>query len=317
MHYLSMSIEMALWRTAAAGILLLVGGYAYERIAEVRDAKKHPPRGRLVSVGGHRLHLFCSGSGGPSVVIEQGAGSPSSLWWPIQEQIAAFAHVCTYDRAGYLWSEPVHRARSVRDRSEELYLLLKAAGVPGPYLLVAHSYGGLIVRDFALTHPEATAGLVLVDTPDELSLCEAPVQVLYARMRISMKVLGAASRFGLPRLLRRIPAVRQALWFVRPDEYAAAADDLASLKKLDCLSPVPGQLEHLPVVILTHGQPFPGPFAVLESNWMAAQHRLAAISGRTTLITAEDSNHMLHLEQPNLVVDVVRKMHGALSAEQR
>jgi pimeloyl-ACP methyl ester carboxylesterase len=307
-------LETATCYIATAGTLLLMGGYAYERISEIRDARKHPPPGRLVSVDGRRLHLFCTGSGGPSVVIEQGAGSPSSLWWPIQQKMATFARVCTYDRAGYLWSEPVRKARSVRERSEELHLLLKVAGVPAPYLLVAHSYGGLIVRDFVLRHPEEIAGLVLVDTPDEPSLCEAEVQVLYARMRILMKVLEAASRFGLPRLLQKIPAVRQALWFVRPDEYAATADDLASLKHLDCSSLVPGQLGDLPVVILTHGQPFPGPFLVLESGWLAAQRRLAALSTRAVLITAENSNHMIHLEQPDLVVDVVREMHTAAAA---
>jgi pimeloyl-ACP methyl ester carboxylesterase len=310
-----MTLETALRYTAAAGTLLLVGGYAFERVREIRNAKEHLPPGRMVSVAGRRLHLFCSGDRSPSIVIEQGAGSPSSLWWPIQEKMAAFARVCTYDRAGYLWSEPVHRPRSVRERAEELYLLLRAAGVPGPYLLVAHSYGGLIVRDFALRHPEAMAGLVLIDTPDEPSLCEPEVQALYARMRFVMKFLEAGSRFGLTRLLRGIPAAREALWFVRPDEYAATADDLASLKVLDCSPPVPGQLRDLPVAILTHGQPFPGPFSVLESNWLAAQQRLAMLSRRTALITAEDSSHMIHLEQPDLVVDTVRKMHTAISAD--
>jgi pimeloyl-ACP methyl ester carboxylesterase len=307
-------LETAICSAATAGTLLLVGAYAYERFAEIRDARKHPPPGRRVTVGGRRLHLFCSGNEGPTVVIEQGAGSPSSLWWPIQEKIAAFARVCTYDRAGYLWSEPAHRARSVSERSDELHLLLTAAGVPGPYLLVAHSYGGLIVRDFALRHPAETAGLVLVDTPDERALCEAEVQALYARMRIFMKVLEVAARFGVPRLLQRIPSVRQAVWFVRPDDYAATADDLASLKHLDCASPMPDQFGDLPLVILTHGQPFPRPFAILESGWLAAQHRLAALSKRA-VITAENSNHMIHLEQPELVVDAIREMHAAASPD--
>jgi pimeloyl-ACP methyl ester carboxylesterase len=304
-------VQIVIFLACLICFLLLAG--AYERIAERKDAKQHPPPGRLIQVGDHRLHLFCQGNNGPTVVIEQGAGSPSPLWWPIQEKIAAFARICTYDRAGYLWSEPVHGGRSLSERAQELHALLTHADVPGPYLLVAHSYGGLIVREFALLYPAETAGLVLVDTPDEKALCRPEVQKFYARMRIFVKVLEAASRFGLPRLLRRIPSMREALWFVRPDEYAATADDLASLRLLDCSSPAPGQLKDLPLAVLTHGQPFPGPFALLESDWLPSQHRLAALSSRSTLITAQKSNHMIHLEQPDLVIDAVRQTHGLCS----
>jgi hypothetical protein len=131
-----------------------------------------------------------------------------------------------------------------------------------------------------------------------------------------MEVLGTAARFGLLRLLQRIPSLRQALWFVRPQEYAATPDDLASLKHLDSSSPMPDQLGNLPITILTHGQPFPGPFAVLESGWLAAQHRLAALSQRAVLITAQNSNHMIHFDQPDMVVDAVREVHTAASHNQ-
>ena len=294
-------------------LLLLAGGLAYERIAERRDAKRHPPPGRLIQAGSHRLHLLCRGSDRPTVVIEQGAGSPSHLWRPIQEKIAAFARVCTYDRAGYLWSKPVHRPRSVRERAEELRALLANGEVPGPYLLVAHSYGGLIVREFALLYPAETAGLVLVDTPDEQALCRPEVQRFYARMRVFVRILETASRFGLPRLLRHLPSLREAFWFVRPDEYEATADDLASLRSLDRSASAPGRLKDLPLCVLTHGQPFPGPFAVLEEGWLESQHRLAALSSQAMLIPALESNHMIHIDQPDLVVDAVRQMHASLA----
>jgi pimeloyl-ACP methyl ester carboxylesterase len=306
-------VQTAILCACTIGSLLLAGAFAYERIAERRDPKRHPPPGRLIQVGSHRLHLFCQGSDSPTVLIEQGAGSPSQLWRPIQERIAAFARVCTYDRAGYLWSDSVHRARSVRERAEELHSLLAKAEVPGPYLLVAHSYGGLIVREFARLYPAETGGLVLVDTPDEQALCRPEVQRFYARMRVFVRVLETASRFGLPRLLRQIPSLREAFWFVRPDEYGATADDLASLRGLDCSAPVPGGLKDLPLVVLTHAQPFPGPFAVLERGWLESQHRLAALSSQATLTTAQKSSHMIHLDQPDLVIDAVRQMHASLA----
>jgi pimeloyl-ACP methyl ester carboxylesterase len=292
--------------------LLMLTGYGYERISEHGDEKRNPAPGRLLSVGQHRLHIFSQGSDGPTVVIEQGAGEPSTLWWPIQQKIAAFARVCTYDRAGYLWSEPAGPGRSVGDRAEELHSLLTNAQIPGPYLLVGHSYGGLIIRQFALRYPRDTAGLVLVDTPDELALCEPEVQKFYARVRLFTKILETASRFGLPRLLSHIPRLRDGVVFVRPKEYAAAADDLASLRKLDSSASIPGALGELPIVIITHGQRFPGPFALLEKWWGASQQRLALLSSQSTVFTAEESNHMIHLDQPEIVIDAIRKTHNRL-----
>jgi pimeloyl-ACP methyl ester carboxylesterase len=246
------------------------------------------------------------------VIIEQGAGSPSQLWWPIQEKVAAFARICTYDRAGYGWSEPVRGPRSIGHRAEELHTLLMNAGVPAPYILVAHSYGGLIVRRFAHKYREQMAGLVLVDTADEIVMSQPEVQLFYSRMRLFPKTMGMAARLGVPRLLRRIPALRQGLWFVEPKDYAATADDLASLKHLDGSASNPGALQDLPLVVITHAQPFPGPFAVLEKGWRQAQQRLAALSTQGVLITAEKSNHMIHLDEPDLVIEAIRQMHAGI-----
>ncbi|HZD51128.1 MAG TPA: alpha/beta hydrolase [Silvibacterium sp.] len=280
--------------------------------------KRYPAPGRLISVGRHRLHIFSQGSSsGPVAVIEQGVGEPSKFWWPIQEKIAAFARICAYDRAGYLWSEPAGQSRSVGDRAEELHALLINAHISGPYLLVGHSYGGLIIRQFALRYPQETAGLILVDTPDEPALCEPEVQKFYARMRLFTKVIETASRFGLPRLLRHIPILREGLSFVSPREYAAAGDELASLRELDCSASIPGLLDDLPIVVITHGQPFPGPFALLEKVWPASQQRLVMLSSQSTLITAEKSNHMIHLDQPEIVIDVIRETHDRLLSVSR
>jgi len=120
-------------------VALLTAGYIYEKAAEWKDKNAHPAPGRIVTVGDHKLHLLYKARVGPTVVIEQGAGEPSRLWWPVQDRIAEFASVCTYDRAGYGWSEPVAARRSIAERAEELHTLLTNAGIPGPYVLVAHS----------------------------------------------------------------------------------------------------------------------------------------------------------------------------------
>ena len=198
------------------GAFLPVAGYVYQRIGERRDRKRNPAPGRMVSVGDHKLHLFCKGSAAPTVAIEQGAGEPARLWWPVQDQVAEFASVCTYDRAGYCSSDSAPAGRTIVERAEELLALLTNAGIPGPYILVAHSYGGLIVRCFARKYPDQTAGLVFVDTPDEAVIFRQEVLNFYSRVRLMSKGVEFAARFGLVCLLGTcFPAIRAAFPFSR------------------------------------------------------------------------------------------------------
>jgi pimeloyl-ACP methyl ester carboxylesterase len=165
------------------------------------------------------------------VVIEQGAGEPARLWWPVQERVSAFAQVCTYDRAGYGWSDDAPRPRSIDDRVADLHALLVNAGLTAPFVLVAHSYGGLIVRRYAEKYPEFTAGLVLVDTAEEASLFEPAVLKFYSRLRGVLGVARVLARIGVLRLLAaRVPLDAIGFPFVRAVEYAAAADDLTSVE---------------------------------------------------------------------------------------
>lgn len=198
-------------------LLLLAAGFTYELIGERMDASRHPAPGRMISVGDYKLHLLCKGTGGPAVVIEQGAGESSRFWWPVQDQIAAFSSVCTYDRAGYGWSEAAPGGQTIDDRADSLHTLLANAGIKGPYILVAHSYGGLIVRSFSRKHPGEVAGLVLVDTPEESTIFQAEVLDLYAKARFMNRAVALLARFGLLRLLRHWVALdRFGFWLARP-----------------------------------------------------------------------------------------------------
>jgi len=274
----------------------------------------------MVSVGDHKLHLLCKGNAAPAVVIEQGAGELSRLWWPVQDQVAEFATVCTYDRAGYGWSEPAPAGRTIEERAEELHALLANADVPGPYILVAHSYGGLIVRCFAHNHPDRTAGLVLVDTPEEATIFRPEVLKFYSRVRLMTKAMEFAARFGLLRLLGNWLPLDRSGFLTRPGENAAAADDLASLQ---CAEPSLrksgslGNLGDLPLAVLTHGRPFPGPFSIIENGWTEGQTRLAALSTNSLLVVAKNSNHMIHIDEPGVVVDAIRRVHSAVRNKTR
>jgi pimeloyl-ACP methyl ester carboxylesterase len=298
-----------------SGVALLTVGYIYEKAAAWKDQKVHPAPGRMVAVGDHKLHLLYKASVDPTVVIEQGAGEPSRLWWPVQDKIAEFASVCTYDRAGYGWSEPVAAGRTIAERAEELHTLLTNAGIPGPYVLVAHSYGGFIVRCFARNHPDQTAGVVLVDTPEEAAFFRREVLNFYSRLIFMNKAVELAARFGVLRLLGQLfPLDHVGFSFVRPAEYSVAGDDLASLQLVEL--PMGnfggvGNLGDMPLAVITHGQPFPGPFFILEKGWSEGQTRLAGLSTNSVLVRANKSNHMIQIDEPGLVVDAVRRVHAA------
>jgi pimeloyl-ACP methyl ester carboxylesterase len=190
---------------AAAGVLAAVAaaGSAYQAVATRRDARRFPPPGRLVDAGGHRLHLLVRGPDGPgpTVVLDAGLGSFSANWSRVQDDLATTLRVVAYDRAGLGWSERGPRPRDAATMAVELRAALRAAGLPGPFVLAGHSFGWLPVRAFAELYREEVAGLVAVDGshPDQWVRWPTPHadRILIA----STRVTGLLARFGLLRLL--------------------------------------------------------------------------------------------------------------------
>src|SRR2546423_12659535 len=125
------------------------------------------PVGRLIDLGGHRLHLNCTGHGRPTVVIETGLGDFSFDWILVQRRVEREMRVCTYDRAGYAWSDPGPQPRTFDQLNLELRDALAKLGEKGQFVLVGHSYGGPVIRNFTMTYPEDVAAMVLVDSAQE------------------------------------------------------------------------------------------------------------------------------------------------------
>jgi pimeloyl-ACP methyl ester carboxylesterase len=274
-----------------------------------------------------RLHLWRSGNGsGPPIVIEQGAGGVAILWRSVHNALASSATVLSYDRRGLGWSDAADlSALTVDDRVEDLRELLQASAIPGPYLLVAHSYGGLIVRKFARKYPHLTAGLVLTDSVEEGVHFQPEVLKLYRSFRTILHAMALTQFLGLQRLWSRLfpkreaarqdPAQRAAeALFLRPRAYAGMLADVQSLERVPVAersSWPAGTFGNLPVAVINHGKPFPGPFAVMEKYWLDGQRRLAALSTNSLFVTAERSNHMIQEDEPELVVDTILKTHRA------
>ena len=190
-------------------ILMLMGsmiiGFLYQEIAMYLDWKQFPPPGEMVDVGGYKLHLFCLGSGSPTVVLEAGLGDNWLSWGLVQEKIAGFTHVCAYDRAGLGWSESSRGSLTTPQVAESLHTLLINAGVPGPYILVGHSLGGITIRSFAHQYPENVVGMVLVDSPHENQLLLFPKEVMEYELQ---NLAGLTKTLTLCRLIAPIGVTR-------------------------------------------------------------------------------------------------------------
>src|SRR6266705_730915 len=141
--------KRALVALAALAVTAAGAGAAYQWIATRHDLAANPPPGRLVDVGGHRLHILCTGAGSPAVVLESGLGGSSADWGFVQPGVGAFTQVCSYDRAGMGYSEPGPSPRTARRIARELAQLLDRSGISGPAVLVGASIAGLTARVFA------------------------------------------------------------------------------------------------------------------------------------------------------------------------
>jgi hypothetical protein len=137
---------------------LAASGAAYEAIMAAGDDERYPARGQRVDVGGYRLHIHCLGEGSPTVVLDAGLGGFSLDWSLVQPELAATTRVCTYDRAGYGWSDPGPQSRTPGQIVEELHTLLLNADIEGPYVLAGHSAAGKPVRLYADRYPHDAVG---------------------------------------------------------------------------------------------------------------------------------------------------------------
>jgi pimeloyl-ACP methyl ester carboxylesterase len=149
----------------------------YEVIGRRRDEGRFPQRGHFVKVGSIRMSIDCSGHGSPTVILESGLGGPSVDWLMVQPEVAKFSRVCSYDRAGYGWSDSGSEPRRALQIAHELKQLLQAAGEKAPYVLVGHSMGGYDVRVYTGQYPNDVVGMVLVDASHENQDLRAPESI--------------------------------------------------------------------------------------------------------------------------------------------
>jgi pimeloyl-ACP methyl ester carboxylesterase len=282
-------------------IVAAIAGATYQWVATRRDLAATPPPGRLVDVGGHRLHIWCTGSGTPSVILETGLGGSSADWGFVQPEVAGFTRVCSYDRAGMGYSDPGPSPRTTRRIAHELAQLLDRGGVSGPVILVGASIGGLTARVFASEHAERVAGLVLVDASHEDQKEDVPQIAPFVPFLSSIGVLRLLGvSFGFPPA-SLAPAVRG---FARATAFRAAGqraavDEIMHLQESAAEVRATRRKLTVPVVVVTAGR---GADAV----WRDLQRDQVGLSQRGCQVIADQSGHAVAVGQPQVVVDAIR-----------
>ena len=290
-------------------VVLIIGlalvGAIYESVAEAADAKAYPAPGQLVDVGGHRLHINCTGTGSPTVVIVSGLGDWSTSWGVVQPEVAKTTRVCSYDRAGFGWSESSSLPSDAAQFAKELHTLLQNANVPGPYVLVGHSLGGFIVRIFAHDYASEVAGVVLVDSMNPKQVTES----LSNRLALFSSLEAGLARVGVGRLLLKlgilpsVPPGEEAYYplFVRPQSFQTTANEYRELPASGAEAAAVKSFNDLPLIVLT---------AKLNDNpgWPEWQTELLQLSSNSEQLFAENSGHVIQDDEPDAAIDAILKM---------
>ena len=324
----------------ASVALLVFAGTVYQHLGSLRDRRIHTGHGRWVSIcRGCSLYFFEQGQSEPTVLFESGIGATHLNWRGIQDPISTLAHTIAYDRAGLGWSSPSRTPRTPGNIATELHQMLDAAGFRPPYILVGHSFGGLVMRRYALLYPEEVSGVVLVDpmrseewpplNPSRQSqldlgnrliryalpvvrcgLARLLVTWLFGRPgNLSEHIAGAAGahpRHVLGRVRTEVRKMPRKVWpavaahWSRPSFYSGLRSHIhaipATVREMHTAEPIRG----IPVTVLTPGKAAP-----------LTQNQLDHIGDSVHQTIAANSEHWIHLDEPDLVINAIRAMIGA------
>jgi pimeloyl-ACP methyl ester carboxylesterase len=268
----------------------IAGGYETSR--EAADSRAYPMPGQLIDVGGYRLHLTCTGSGSPTVVLQPGGGEMSSnLDW-ITPAVARDTRVCAYDRPGRGWSEPATTPQDGVQLATDLHTLLQRGPVPGPYVLAGHSFGGLYVLAYAARYPDEVAGLVLIDStaPKSTATAATTSPGSYDVLGRISALASSSARLGVGRLFAGSSSLPPRSNAEVTAKMATASSVRSSIDEYFHASPAVRQAADLvdfggkPLFVLTAGSGNP-------PAWFTAQNHLATLSTNSVHRVIDGATH--------------------------
>lgn len=327
-------------------ILLLVVGAIYEALGRKDAEAKYPPRGKLVDVGGRKMHIDCRGTGSPTVILESGLGTGGTLDWTlVHDQIAGFTRTCAYDRAGIMWSDPKDSPQRAAAVVADLHTLLKGAGIKDRLVLVGHSIGGPYTRTYVGKYGDQVAGLVMVDPshPDQVARLGKVVSIDVHPKRAStlMHAATALSWTGIVRFMisrGEKPKLRSADETKRLGDALAISAAYGSTSVTGSTSELDGfddtmadaravhSFGNRPLVVLTAMAPMtPEQLeglglkaedgARFKQEWKTLHTEQAAFSARGRQQLVPDATHYIQVDRPEAVIAAVREVVDMVRAD--
>jgi pimeloyl-ACP methyl ester carboxylesterase len=311
--------------------LIVAAGAVFQFSMTQWESHRYPPPGKPVDIGGVRLHINCTGAGSPAVVMEAGPNDSSVIWQLAQPEISKFTRACSYDRAGFGWSDAPNEPRTSSNIANELDSLLTRAGVPGPYVLVGHDFGTLDLRVFTARHRQQVVGMVFVDSvhPDMHHRPPFKVGAQSTLTNVYYRVMPWTVLTGVPRILGWCRANftfpnQPAAWDRFAPEAAAQYCRLQSWRTEQAqgtdedgsFPATTGPFGDTPLVVLSHdpkvndfgGFFSPADLVTAERAWMEIQGELRGLSSRSQWIVAKGSNHWVQIYRPELVAAAVHEI---------
>ena len=324
-----MNLSPLFWTLSLLAVIVIIF-LALGARAKDRLKRQYPPTGQMIDVDTYHLHMQVEGEGTPTVVLDAGAGGIGLSWELVRPAIAKVTCVVAYDRAGLGWSDPSTYPRDAVTMAGELHTLLINAKIPSPYILVGHSLGGAIARQFAAKYPNEVVGLVMVDSVHEYQmkyLPEAFVKKMNS-MKSMMTILRRMSRLGVfalkpdlitigdnGKLSRDLVAQMRGVVASSPSHADALVAEIESASAMQ-VQPV-STLGDLPLTVISHRQPDPNIVPTnakmqmgydYELAWQKLQEEIASLSTRGKHIVAEKSGHNIIYDQPEIIIDAILEM---------
>ena len=316
---------------------VVVSGSGYEAFERRQAASAYPPTGRLVDIGGRRMHIDCRGSGSPTVIFEAGLTLSGSLSWnKVFDPIASFTRACVYDRAGVLWSDPKSGPQDAGAIADDLQATLNAAGITGPLVLVAHSIGGPYATAFTHDHGDRVAGLVFVDTshPDQIARFRRVTGAdMHPRTMVPMmKAVAALSWMGAVRLAvggkeppKGPPAIMRETTALSNRSIIGAISELEGFDRTMARAGASRDLGNRPLFVLTGIAPYSAEILkemhLNSQQGVRLQHELKSLhddqaswSTRSRHQVLTDANHYVQIDRPDAVIDATRWVVEAVRA---
>ena len=284
--------------SVASLVGLAIAGAAYQAIATANDRYEFPPPGKLLDVGGFRLHIQCTGNvvwGVPTVILEPGTGLASPAWALIQASVSKQARVCSYDRAGNGWSDASPMPRDASHIDAELHTLLERAEITGPFILVGHSMGGMYMRAYRDAHPSEVVGLVLVDSSNPYQLVRSSKRSaeIESGKRL-LQIVPWLARLGIVRLtglaepeyfdMPSIEKDEMTAFAATPQQSIVGLAELSAFPEATALLSKAASLGSLPLVVVSARKG-------VDADWPDLQADLAKLSSNSVQRTVVGVDH--------------------------